>query len=78
MARLTTQEFEKAEKNSTKLHNKVVATYTIVHADNEKVVQIDTYGSEERKFIGKCSQSIQIDKEMAKRIMEIFAEEGMV
>lgn len=45
---------------------------TFVDANGETLVQIDTYGSDDRAIPGKTSQSIQLDRVSAKRLIEIL------
>lgn len=41
-------------------------------ADGTSVVQLETYGSTERKLTGKASQSIEIDRERAAALIDIL------
>ncbi|MDD6082731.1 MAG: methionyl-tRNA formyltransferase [Oscillospiraceae bacterium] len=72
MALVTKENLTKADKERNMVHNKVRATYTTFTSDGEKYFQIDTYGSPNRELKDKISQSIQIDKEMAKELMKIL------
>ena len=74
MALVTKENFTKADKERNMLHNKVSATYTTFTSDGEKYFQIDTYGSSNRELKDKISQSIHIDKEMAKELMKLLIE----
>ena len=61
MARLKSFKELKKERNS--LHSDAESTYTVFSDDaGNRYLQIDTYGSKERKLIGKVSQSIQLDQ----------------
>lgn len=40
--------------------------------DGSTYLQLDTYGSSVRKLHGKVSQSIQLDKEMAKELKQLI------
>lgn len=55
-------------------HKEVDATYSIV-TDNEgrKHLQIDTYGSKERKHSGKKSQSIRFSPEGVEQLKSILS-----
>lgn len=72
MALITKDNLTKIDKDRNTVHNKVRATYTIFTSGGEKYFQIDTYGSPNRELKDKISQSIQIDKEMAKELMKIL------
>jgi hypothetical protein len=61
------------EKDSR--HTEAEGTYSIVQeADGEKVLQIDTYGSKDRRFPGKVSQSIRFSREGLKQLRKILKE----
>jgi len=49
-------------------HTEVQATYSIVHGKDGKYLQIDTYGSVERKIPGKKSQSIRFSPESIQQL----------
>jgi hypothetical protein len=61
------------EKDSR--HTDAECTYSIVNEpDGRKALQIDTYGSEHRKFPGKVSQSIRFSPEGLKQLRKILSE----
>jgi hypothetical protein len=43
-------------------HTEVEATVSLIEADGEKFLQIDTYGSKGRAMPGKVSQSLRISQ----------------
>jgi hypothetical protein len=54
-------------------HTDTECTYSIVHGpDGTKLLQIDTYGSENRRIPGKVSQSIRFTPEALKQLTEII------
>lgn len=58
-------------------HTEVDATYCIVRGeDDERFLQIDTYGSSGRKVLGKKSQSIRFSSEAVKQLREILQRLG--
>jgi 6-phosphogluconolactonase/glucosamine-6-phosphate isomerase/deaminase len=75
MARLNIKNFEKIIKERNNIHEYVSSKYCSFVVNNERYLQIDTYGSNEREFKDKISQSIQIDKEMAEKLINIFKNE---
>jgi hypothetical protein len=75
MARLNINEFDKIIKERNNVHEYVSAKYCSFIVNSAKYLQIDTYGSNDREFRNKISQSIQIDKEMAERLINIFKNE---
>ena len=60
------------EKGSS--HKEVECTYTIVDGDEGRCLQIDTYGSSERKFPGKKSQSIRFAPDAIKQLKALLKE----
>jgi len=75
MALITNNKFERIEKVRNLVHNETQSTYTTFSKYDNKFFQIDTYGSDNRKFKNKISQSIQLDKNMAIEIIEILRDE---
>jgi hypothetical protein len=67
------KKFEKLEKQRNSVHDEVECTYTVfTESSGNKFLQIDTYGSTSRQFRGKVSQSIQLNKESAKELMNVI------
>jgi hypothetical protein len=59
------------EKDSR--HTDAECTYSIVEEpDGTKALQIDTYGSEHRRFPGKVSQSIRFSPEGLEQLKKIL------
>mgnify|MGYP001453109210 CR=1 FL=1 len=56
-------------------HTEVDATYSIVENEGQKYLQIDTYGSENRKIQGKKSQSIRFSFEAIEQLKAIIDNE---
>ncbi len=71
MAQIDLQNLHRIEKVKNTVHEKVHATYTVFQADGKKYVQLDTYGRVEREHPEKISQSIQLDSETAKFLVDI-------
>jgi hypothetical protein len=56
-------------------HSETTCTYSIVHDDGGRTyLQIDTYGSHDRKFEGKKSQSIRFAPEAIAELKRILRE----
>jgi hypothetical protein len=72
MARLNIKNFNKVTKERNNVHEYVPSKYCFFEINNMKYLQIDTYGSSDREFKDKISQSIQIDKEMAEKLINIL------
>lgn len=53
-------------------HSECDCGWRVTERDGVQVVQLDTYGSTERKIAGKVSQSLQLDRSGAKDLVEIL------
>ena len=49
--------------------------YTVTNVAGEKLFQIQTYGSAERKAIGAVSQTLQFTREQSVELIEILIRE---
>lgn len=67
--KLVQQNLEKDSK-----HSIVDCTYTVIQNNGENFLQIDTYGSSQRKIKGKKSQSIRFSKEAISQLKKIISE----
>lgn len=75
MALIHTEQFNRVEKNKNTVHKPTVATFTVFQNSGAKYFQIDTYGTAERVMPEKESQTIQLDKSMAKMLIDILKHE---
>ncbi|MCL5071381.1 MAG: methionyl-tRNA formyltransferase [Actinobacteria bacterium] len=75
MALIKKEMLTKISKNRNSVHKTTIGTYTIFTNAKEKYFQIDTYGSDDRVMKEKVSQSIQIDRETTKFLIEILKKE---
>ena len=76
MARIKLDSIKRIDKDRNTIHTPVTATYTVFDTiDGEHYVQIDTYGKSDRAVPGKTSQSLQIDRDSAKFIIELLKKE---
>jgi hypothetical protein len=73
MARIT--DFERIENKRPSEHGVVPATYCIFEKDGKKHFQINIYGKADRENPGKVSQTIQFDKEFAKKLITLLNDE---
>lgn len=78
MAQIDLNNIKHIEKCRNTIHEKVYTTYTAFEHDGIKYVQFDTYGRVGREMPEKISQSIQLDRETAKYLMELLKEEFML
>lgn len=66
---------DRAELQTEVPHTEANATYTIIrNRDGSLSLQVDTYGSEERKLVGKKSQSIRFAPEAVEQLRRILTE----
>jgi hypothetical protein len=54
--------------------SQVECGYRIAHEGSKRLLHLETYGSSGRAIPGKTSQSIQLDREAAKRLRELIDE----
>jgi len=65
-------EFHEMTSQTNRIHGLVECGYRIFTVDGETVIQLDTYGSSERKDRGSISQSIQLDEGAAHALVELI------
>ncbi|WP_042149693.1 hypothetical protein [Paucisalibacillus sp. EB02] len=76
MAFIDVKKIKRVEKDCNLIHKEVEASYSSFSSTNgTKYVQIDTYGTNDRLYRGKISQSIQIDKNSAEKLIQILKKE---
>lgn len=75
MALLNLDQFKRIEKRRNTVHDDVIGTYTIFEENNEKYLQIDTYGRSEREMPEKISQSLQLNRNTAKYLVNLITNE---
>ncbi|WP_431090320.1 hypothetical protein [Paenibacillus sp. 8b26] len=64
----------KITRNS-RLQTEAESTYNVLIQDGKKYIQINTYGSKERVHTNVVSQSIQLDEQTAKQLLDIIKTE---
>jgi hypothetical protein len=71
MALITT--FNRVNKDRTQVHRTTVECgWTTFERDGRVYLQLETYGSDERKIPGKISQSLQLDADTAAELAGII------
>lgn len=75
MAQINLKNIKKIDKNRNFIHDKVYTTYTIFQENGNKYIQIDTYGRIDRENPEKISQSIQLDQETARFLVNLLVKE---
>jgi len=67
---------EKGFKDRDSIHKKTECSYFIVYdKGGKKYLQFDSYGSADREFQGKVSQSIQFSPDAIKQLKELLSKE---
>jgi hypothetical protein len=64
--------FEERPLEPTRVHDKVVCGYRAVTIGDQRILQLETYGSRARKVPGKVSQVIQLDEASARDLKHIL------
>jgi hypothetical protein len=67
-----TEFFSNPGQGSSRRHSTCRAGWRIADRDGEPVLQLDTYGSEERQDKGTVSQSLQIDESGARDLIDLL------
>ncbi len=67
------QEFERTTKERQAIHKPTRCTISdFLGVDNRRYLQIDTFGSANRDFPDKISQSIQLNEDSAAKLKELI------
>lgn len=66
------RKLERIELEHESKHTEVDCTYSVVEADGQKYLQIDSYGSASRKIPGKKSQSLRFTHEAIVQLKSII------
>jgi len=64
--------FPRVADGAGRPHSAAEGSWTVSEREGKKVLQIDTYGSRDRKDVGTVSQSLQIDEERARELLQII------
>ncbi len=59
--------FEQRPLNPQRVHGDVLCGYNAAQIGQRRILQLETYGSPDRKVPGKISQSIQLDETSGSR-----------
>lgn len=60
---------------NTKIHNEVEASYSLLKSKGVNYIQINTYGSRDRKVQGVASQTIQLSEDVINQLQAILKNE---
>ncbi len=75
MALIYPESFDRIDKYRNTVHKPATAAFTVFELNGKKYFQIDTFGTTERVMPEKISQSIQIDKKMAEKLVDLLRQE---
>ncbi|MGW2728500.1 hypothetical protein [Streptomyces sp. NPDC001494] len=68
------QDFDSVPSDAQRVHGPVTCGYRAFTVDGRRILQLDTYGSTERKILDKVSQTIQLDADSARKLLKIIEE----
>jgi hypothetical protein len=66
------REFELRPLEPARLHDTVTCGFASATIAGQRILQLETYGTERRKVPGKVSQSIQLDEAGARELKKIL------
>jgi hypothetical protein len=64
--------FEERPLEPRNVHKSVECGYRIGEVDGQQILQLETYGTLERKLLDKVSQVIQLDEDAARELKRII------
>ena len=65
-------EFRPTSAERTTRHEPVICGWRAFDLDGERLLQLDTYGRSDRAMPDKVSQSIQLDRDGAKELLDLI------
>ena len=68
-------EWIREDRRSVKKQESGETTYSVATVDGEKIFQIQSYGTKERKVKGNASQILQFNQQQAKELVELLKSE---
>lgn len=75
MAQINLNSIKRIEKQRNVVHDEVYSTYSVFEIDGERYVQLDTYGRVGRENPEKLSQTIQLNRDTAKFLVDLLSRE---
>jgi len=66
------EDFEARQIEPRRVHDGIVCGYAATAVNGRRILQLETYGSADRKIPGKVSQSIQLDEAAARKLKRII------
>lgn len=65
-------EIKEIQKERQRVHEPVECSASVFSEADRRYLQLDTYGSAERKLTGKVSQALQFDREGAEQLLRLI------
>lgn len=65
-------EFQHVGSDRNGVHKPVLCGWRAFNVDGQTFLQLDTYGSDERQIPNKVSQSIQLDRDGAAKLLRLI------
>ena len=73
MALINKNNLTRIDRKTNKIHSEVAGSYSVfINEDGNQFLQIDTYGSSDRKIQAKVSQSLQFDRETGEFLLNLL------
>jgi len=69
---VVTSFFENPSERAARHETDVECGWSVVESPSGRLIQLDTFGSKDRKFVGKKSQTIQFDRAAAQQLLAII------
>jgi hypothetical protein len=67
-------EFQEVGSDRNGLHKPVLCGWRTFNVDGQTILQLDTYGSDQRQIPNKVSQSFQVNRESAAILLQLIRE----
>ena len=64
--------FDEVKSDRQEVHRPVSCGWRAFNTDEKTILQLDTYGSDQRKILNKVSQSIQLDRAAAATLVRLI------
>jgi len=74
MAMIDISKMVRVEKQRVSIHSNARATYSVFEDGGKRYFQIDTYGSIGRDMPEKISQTIQLNRQSAMKLISLLAD----
>ena len=75
MAQINLKSIKRIEKQRNIVHDEVYSTYSVFEINGERYVQLDTYGRVGRENPEKLIQTIPLNRDTAKFLVDLLSKE---